>query len=225
MAVREITLWPSRDLITMAVPAVLDKRSADSLDDLADTMLAAQGLGLASTQVRDTWRDGFPSALIVVVEDPRPPMLQGTSIPRNLMRVWQLANPKITWESEEKRTVREGCLSIPDYYEHVSRYLAVHVEADVLHDDGTWESRRGDHHIQATGIFAHALQHEIDHLNGAFFVTEYGSQLKIDIARKFAAKRWVKQGLRTWTPGKQQQTPVQDSEGTASGQEPKGDST
>lgn len=204
MSVREITLWPNRDLITVAQPAALDKISADALDDLADTMLSAHGLGLESTQVRSTWRDGFPTALIVVVEDMRPGH-SSTSIPRSALRVWQIANPKIVHTSPQRLMRREGCLSIPDYYENVERPWEVHVEADVLHDNGTWESRRGEGLIKAEGIFGHALQHEIDHLAGAFFIEEHGSPLKINQARRYAAKRWQKRGVSVWKPGAPQE--------------------
>jgi peptide deformylase len=87
-------------------------------------------------------------------------------------------NPEITWASEEKSTYEEGCLSIPEYYEEVERPAAV--KAKYLDLEGKVRE------IEATGLLATCLQHEIDHLNGILFI-DHISKLKRDrVTKKFA---------------------------------------
>ena len=80
-------------------------------------------------------------------------------------------NPEIVWSSEEKNTYEEGCLSIPEYYEEVERPAQVKVRFTDL--DGK------AHEIEANGLLATVLQHEIDHLNGVLFI-DHISKLKRD---------------------------------------------
>jgi len=84
-------------------------------------------------------------------------------------------NPEITWQSDEKATYEEGCLSIPEYYEEVERPAAVRVK--YLDLDGK------QHEIEAAGLLATCLQHEIDHTNGVLFI-DYISKLKRDMVMK-----------------------------------------
>jgi peptide deformylase len=94
-------------------------------------------------------------------------------------------NPKITWTSEEKTTYGEGCLSIPEVCEEVER--PVQVKVKYLDLDGK------AHEIEADGLFARCLQHEIDHINGVLFI-DHISKLKRDrVIKKFskAAKKKV----------------------------------
>ncbi len=87
-------------------------------------------------------------------------------------------NPEITWASQETSTHEEGCLSIPEYYEEVERPLQVKVK--YLDLDGK------SHEIEASGLFATCLQHEIDHTNGVLFI-DHISKLKRDrVIKKFA---------------------------------------
>ena len=86
-------------------------------------------------------------------------------------------NPEITWASKETSTHEEGCLSIPEYYEEVARPLQVKVK--YLDLDGK------AHEIEADGLFATCLQHEIDHTNGVLFI-DHISKLKRDrVIKKF----------------------------------------
>ena len=86
-------------------------------------------------------------------------------------------NPEITWTSDEKATYEEGCLSIPEYYEEVERPAKVKVK--YLDLDGK------AHEIEAKGLFATCLQHEIDHINGVLFI-DHLSKLKRDrVIKKF----------------------------------------
>jgi peptide deformylase len=92
-------------------------------------------------------------------------------------------NPEITWTSEETSTYEEGCLSIPEYYEEVERPARVKVK--YLDLDGE------THEIEAKGLLATCLQHEIDHTNGILFI-DHISKLKRDrVIKKFtkAAKK------------------------------------
>jgi peptide deformylase len=89
----------------------------------------------------------------------------------------------VTWKSAEQATYEEGCLSIPDYYEKVARPSAVRIK--YLDLDGA------PREIEATGLLATCLQHEIDHTNGVLFI-DYISKLKRDMVMKRfkkAAKR------------------------------------
>jgi peptide deformylase len=84
-------------------------------------------------------------------------------------------NPEVIWSSDEKSIYEEGCLSIPEYYEEVERPLAV--KAKYLDLDFKPQE------IEATGLLATCLQHEIDHTNGVLFV-DYISKLKRDMVMK-----------------------------------------
>ena len=102
-----------------------------------------------------------------------------------------IINPEVLWSSEEKRTYEEGCLSIPEYYEEVERPAEVKVK--YLDIDGK------PREIEATGLLATALQHEIDHLNGVLFI-DHISKLKRDrVIKKFtkAAKQAASDAKRS----------------------------
>jgi peptide deformylase len=97
-------------------------------------------------------------------------------------------NPEIVWSSEETATYEEGCLSIPEFYEEVERPAQV----KVVYLDLEGEARE----VEANGLLATCLQHEIDHLNGILFI-DHLSKLKRDrVVKKFAkaAKRAVETG-------------------------------
>jgi peptide deformylase len=84
-------------------------------------------------------------------------------------------NPEVIWSSEDKATYEEGCLSIPEYYEEVARPASVKVK--YMDADGQ------SHEIEADGLLATCLQHEIDHLNGVLFI-DHISKLKRDMVMK-----------------------------------------
>ena len=152
MALLTILCYPDPRLHTVArpVPAV-DARIKTLISDMLETMYDAEGIGLAATQVDMHER-------LVVID---------VSGERNAPLV--LINPEITWSSEEKQVNDEGCLSVPGVYDGVERSAAIHVKAM----DGEGKVRT----LEAEGLLAVCIQHEMDHLLGKVFV-EYLSPLK-----------------------------------------------
>ena len=137
------------------------------MDDMLETMYAAPGIGLAAPQVGVLKR--------VLVADIAKESEPGAPI--------RMANPEIVWVSEEDAVHEEGCLSVPEHYAEVARPAA----ARIRYLDYENEIRE----IEATGLLATCLQHEIDHLNGVLFI-DHLSKLKRDrVLTKFkkAAKR------------------------------------
>jgi len=152
MALLPILKFPDPRLHTVAKPvAQVDDRVRQLVDDMLETMYDAKGVGLAATQVNVHER-------VVVVD---------VSEERN--RPLVLVNPKITWASDDRQLNDEGCLSVPGIYDGVERSLAIKVDA--LDEHG--EQRT----IEAEGLLAVCIQHEMDHLEGKVFV-EYLSPLK-----------------------------------------------
>lgn len=152
MATLPILCYPDPRLTKVAAPvSAVDERVLRVVDDMLATMYDANGIGLAATQV-----DIHERIVVIDVSEERDqPMV--------------LINPEITWYSEEKLVGDEGCLSVPGIYDGVERSAAVHASA--LDRDG--KSRV----IEAEGLLAVCIQHELDHLLGKVFV-EYLSPLK-----------------------------------------------
>jgi peptide deformylase len=160
MALRDILILPDKRLRLKSAPvAAVDKSLRKLVDDMFETMYAAPGIGLAAIQV------GVPQRVVTMdlaKKDDRPSPLV-------------FINPEVTWKADEKSTYEEGCLSIPEYYEEVERPAVVRVK--YLDLEGK------PHEIEATGLLATCLQHEIDHTNGVLFV-DYISKLKRDMVMK-----------------------------------------
>ena len=152
MALLPILTYPDPRLHTVARPvAAVDDRVRQLVADMFETMYEAPGIGLAATQVNVHER-------IIVIdtsEDHDEPLV--------------IINPEIVWASAEKKINDEGCLSVPGIYDGVERHERVHVRAL----DGEGRERV----IEAEGLLAVCLQHEMDHLLGKVFV-EYLSPLK-----------------------------------------------
>jgi peptide deformylase len=147
------------------VPAVDDKIRR-LMDDMLDTMYGAIGIGLAAPQVGQSSR--------VIVLD----VARDGEKPQPL----QLANPEILWRSPELTTGNEGCLSLPEHYAEVTRPAKIRLR----YLDYQNEIRE----IEASGLLAMCLQHEIDHLDGVLFVDHISSLKRGMILRKLAkAKR------------------------------------
>jgi len=154
MAKLTILKYPDPRLHTVAKPvAEVDARIRQLADDMLETMYAADGVGLAATQV------DVHERLIVI----------DTSEARDHPLV--LINPELIERSEEMSFVDEGCLSVPAVYDRVKRHAKVKVRA--LGRDGA------PYEFEAEGLLSVCVQHEMDHLVGKVFV-EYLSQLKRD---------------------------------------------
>jgi peptide deformylase len=148
----DILRYPDPRLHKVARPvAAVDERIRRLVDDMLETMYAAEGVGLAATQVDVHER-------VIVID---------TSEARDEPIV--LINPELVETSEEVAISEEGCLSVPEIYDKVARHARVKVRAL----DRSGESRD----IAAEGLLAVAVQHEMDHLLGKVFV-EYLSALK-----------------------------------------------
>ena len=157
--VRDIVIWPDPVLKKPAAPvARVDDELRRLLDDMAETMYAADGVGLAAPQV------GVSQRVVVIDTSPR----------QEGQRLLHLVNPQIL-RTEGETTYTEGCLSVPGEAEDVERAAKVWVRA--LDRDGKPFEVEGD------GLLAIALQHEIDHLDGVLFV-DHLSSLKRELIRK-----------------------------------------
>jgi peptide deformylase len=168
MALREILVLPDKRLRQVAEPVKkIDAGVRKLVDDLFETMYDAPGIGLAATQVGV--RKRVFTIDLAKKDEPKNPQT--------------FINPEILWSSREKAIYEEGCLSIPEYYSEVERPAQVRVR--YLDLEGT------EREVDANGLLATCLQHEIDHLNGILFI-DHISKLKRDrVIKKFskAAKR------------------------------------
>ncbi len=160
MAKRDILILPDTRLRLKSepVPAV-DAELRALIDDMFETMYDAPGIGLAAIQIGVLRR--VITMDLAKKDDEKRPLV--------------FINPEITWAADELSTYEEGCLSIPEYYEEVTRPQAVKVK--YLDRDGQPKE------IAAEGLLATCLQHEIDHLNGVLFI-DHISKLKRDMVMK-----------------------------------------
>jgi peptide deformylase len=170
MALREIIILPDKRLRLVSEPVkTVDAGVRALVDDMFETMYEAPGVGLAAIQI------GVPKRIVTA----------DTAKKDEEKRPQVFLNPEVVWSSEDKASYEEGCLSIPEYYEEVERPTQVKVR--YMDIDGKSQE------IEANGLLATVLQHEIDHLNGVLFI-DHISKLKRDrVIKKFAkaAKREV----------------------------------
>ncbi|KQP42169.1 peptide deformylase [Methylobacterium sp. Leaf106] len=168
MTIRPLVILPDVRLRQVSTPVgAIDDEIRTLAADMLETMYDAPGVGLAAIQVGVTKR-------VVTID---------TSKDENARQPQIFIDPEIVWASEEKRVYDEGCLSIPEYYGEVERPDRVRVRFRDL----SGESRE----IEADGLLATCIQHEIDHLDGVLFI-DHLSKLKRDrVIKKFvkAAKR------------------------------------
>ncbi|MBI3716041.1 MAG: peptide deformylase [Betaproteobacteria bacterium] len=162
MAILDVLTYPDPVLTRTAEPVkMIDNKIKKLVDDMAETMYAAPGIGLAAPQVGELKR-------IMVID---------VSEEKNQLRVF--INPEII-KKEGTAVNEEGCLSVPGYYDKVERAETVMVTA--LDRDGQRFT------INASGMLAVCIQHEIDHLDGKVFV-EYLSPLKFNRIKNKMVKR------------------------------------
>ncbi|MBP8307126.1 MAG: peptide deformylase [Burkholderiaceae bacterium] len=152
MAVLPILRFPDQRLHTVAKPV---EKFDDSLrrlvSDMAETMYAAPGIGLAATQV-----DAHVRVIVIDISESK-----------DQLKV--LINPELVSASDDRKVCEEGCLSVPGFYENVERPDRVTVRARDEHGQ--------EFTIEAEGLLAVCIQHEMDHLKGRVFV-QYLSRLK-----------------------------------------------
>ena len=164
MTIRPILTAPDPRL--QAVSTDVEKVDAEIrklVDDMADSMYEADGIGLAAVQI------GVAKRVIVIDLDQK----EGKKNPRAFI------NPRITWASEEMAVFEEGCLSVPEIWDDVER--PARIKAEYLDRDGSKQL------LEADGILATCLQHEMDHLNGVLFI-DHLSRLKRSMAIKKLTK-------------------------------------
>lgn len=160
MTIKQLILLPDPLLREQSKPIErIDDGVRNFARDMLDTMYDAPGIGLAAIQV------GEPIRMLVIDlakegEEPAPRIV---------------INPEIVTSSDDRSVYEEGCLSIPDYYAEVERPATVRVK--YLDEHGKPQE------VDADGLLATCLQHEIDHLNGVLFI-DYISKLKRDMVMK-----------------------------------------
>jgi peptide deformylase len=162
MPVREILILPDKRLRQVSKPvAKIDAATRKLVEEMFETMYDAPGIGLAAIQI------GEPRRIVTMdlakKDEPKEPRV--------------FINPELIGKSDDKSVHEEGCLSIPEYYEEVERPARVQVR--YLDLDGK------QHEIEADGLLATCIQHEIDHLDGVLFI-DHISKLKRDrVVKKF----------------------------------------
>ncbi|UVC09384.1 peptide deformylase [Rhizobium sp. TH2] len=168
MTIKPLIILPDPVLRQVSSPiAQVDDAVRKLSDDMLETMYDAPGIGLAAIQV------GIPKQMLVIDlhkegEEKQPQIF---------------INPEILRSSDERSAYEEGCLSIPDYYAEVERPAKVTVKyVDIAGKEQI---------VEAEGLLATCLQHEIDHLNGVLFI-DYISRLK----REMVIKKFTKAKMR-----------------------------
>jgi peptide deformylase len=166
MAMLPIITAPDPRLKIKAKPvAKVDAKVRRLMDDMLETMYQAVGIGLAAPQVGEAQR-------VLVIDVAR----EGEK--PNPMRI---ANPEILWRSDETIMANEGCLSLPEHYADVARPKAIRLRY-LDHENEIRE-------IDAEGLLATCLQHEIDHLDGVLFVDHISTLKRGMILRKLAKSK------------------------------------
>ncbi|HEY3779039.1 MAG TPA: peptide deformylase [Rhizomicrobium sp.] len=170
MATRPILVAPDPRLKAVSRPVeMVDVEIRKLADELLEAMYAADGIGLAAIQV------GVPKRILVMDTARK----DGRKEPRVFV------NPRIVWASDEMATFEEGCLSVPEIWEEVDR--PAQIRAAYLDLDGKPQT------LEAEGLLATCLQHEIDHLEGILFL-DHLSRLKRAMAlRKLAKSQRLKE--------------------------------
>ena len=158
MALLPILCFPDPKLNKVAREvATVDVRIKSLIADMLETMYDAKGIGLAATQV-----DAHERLIVIdISEEHDEPLV--------------IINPEVVWTSAETHLNEEGCLSVPGVYDGVTRFDAIKINAM----DGEGKTRL----IEADGLLAVCIQHEMDHLTGKVFV-EYLSPMKRDRIKK-----------------------------------------
>ena len=167
MARRDILIAPHNGLREVCAPVdAVDAGVRRLMGDMLETMYAAPGIGLAAPQIGITKR--------VIVMD--------TAAPDTPPQPLKMANPELVWFADERASHSEGCLSFPDQWADVVRPRACRVR--YLDETGTTRE------LDAEGLLAVCVQHEIDHLNGVLFIDHLSSLKRGMVMRKLS--KWKK---------------------------------
>jgi|TARA_B100001094_G_C17928845_1_gene669728 peptide deformylase len=164
MAIKQILTEPNKILRQLSKPVdQVGKEEQQLMDDMLDTMYAANGIGLAAIQI------GFPKRIIVMDinkdDEKKQPQF--------------FVNPVITNKDPKKATYEEGCLSVPNQFAEIDRPN----KCDVEYLDYYGNKKL----LKAEGLFATCIQHEMDHLEGILFI-DYLSKLKKSLILKKLSK-------------------------------------
>ena len=164
MAIKKIITEPNKLLREISLPVEnVGKKEQQLMDDMLDTMYAANGIGLAAIQI------GVPKNVVVIdlnKDNKKLPMF--------------FVNPKITSKSKSLKKYEEGCLSIPNLFAEIERPS----ECEIQYLDYFGKEKT----LTANGLLATCIQHEVDHLKGILFI-DYLSKLKKDIILKKLLKQ------------------------------------
>ena len=163
MAILDIIVAPDPRLkITAKAVKAVDDDVRALMDDMLESMHVANGIGLAAPQVGDSRR-------VIVVDISR-----AEEEPDPI----RMANPELLWVSDEEGNHEEGCLSLPEQYAEVERPVSIRVR---------YLDRSGEEQeLDATGMLATCIQHEMDHLDGILFVDHISSLKRKMILRKLS---------------------------------------
>ena len=168
MSIKTILTEPNKILRQISEPVEkVGDEERELMRDMLETMYSAKGIGLAAIQI------GIPKRIIVM----------DLSKEENKKLPMYFVNPVITEKNNEKKTYEEGCLSVPNQFAEIDRPNKCKVE--YLDFDGNKQT------IQAEGLLATCIQHEIDHLEGILFI-DYLSKLKKEMIIKKLSKQQTK---------------------------------
>ena len=160
MAIRDILIWPNRKLSEISLAVEEGANINDLVQDLTETMMSRDGAGIAAPQIGENVGVFLIAPQIAGIEGHEPQVF---------------INPEITWVSEEKVKEQEGCLSFPGIWIHIERPEKCKMKATNMDGD--------EFEVEAEGLYARALQHEFDHLNGTL-MTDFVGPLKRKMVRK-----------------------------------------
>ena len=170
MTIRPILTAPDPRLQAISTDVeTVDADIRKLVDDMADSMYAADGIGLAAVQI------GVPKRVIVIDLDQK----EGQKNPRAYI------NPKILWASDELAVFEEGCLSVPEIWDDVER--PARIKAEYLDRDGKKQL------LEADGLLATCLQHEMDHLNGVLFIDHLSRLKRTMVIKKLTKAKKLKE--------------------------------
>ncbi len=161
----DLVKYPDKLLYQKSLEVVeFDENLHKFLDDMYETMVSSNGIGLAAVQVGELKR-----IFIINIPEEEKPQVKSKTL--------EVINPKITPLTKELECYQEGCLSVPGYFDDITRPNLIRLE---------YQDRFGKPHtLEATGLLAVAIQHENDHLEGHLFIEKLGYKAKKNFQKFF----------------------------------------